>query len=79
MSPDAVSYKMRAGQDTPWGVATAFCGGTPSAGGRWCCCAHSIDEFADANAMRAHRDLHPDECRIAWRCFSCERPHGWRS
>lgn len=69
--------KIRAGQDTPWGVATAFCGGTPSLGGRWACASHGEVSFENADGMREHVAASIDPCLITWRCSSCAVPHGW--
>lgn len=70
--------KLRVGQDTPWGPATAFCRG--GLDGRWACASHGVATFADGVALAAHVDAWQQlVCLIVWRCRPCAEPHGWGS
>ena len=70
--------KVQVGEQTPWGVATAFCRTNPL-DGRWACATHGIPSFADAASMVVHVDdpTHEYPCRLGFHCWPCDQVHGF--
>ena len=72
--------KVQVGEQTPWGVATAFCLTNPL-DGRWACATHGIPSFADAASLVAHVDdaTHEYPCRLGFHCWADDQLHGFTS
>lgn len=70
--------KIQVGEQTPWGVATAFCRTNPL-DGRWACATHGNASFADAAALAAHVDdqAHVYPCRLGFHCWPDDQIHGF--
>ena len=69
--------KVAVGQDTPWGLASAFCKGNPM-DGRFACATHGIASFLDRVELAAHVDDASDGPHLmAWRCRRDGETHGW--
>jgi hypothetical protein len=71
--------KVQVGEQTPWGVATAFCRSNPM-NGRWACATHGVESFRDSAAMAEHRDdpTHEYPCRLGWACREDGQLHGFQ-